>query len=86
MDYAIRVEHRVKSKESEKRDKYLELARALKKLWNMKMTVIQIVIGTVGIVTKGLVKGIEDLERRERVETIQTTAWLRSGRILRVLA
>ena len=46
----------------------------------MKVTVILIVIGTLGTVTKGLVKGLEDLEIRE---TIQTTALLRSARILR---
>ena len=33
---------------------YLVLARELKKLWNMKMTVIPIVIGVFGTVTKGL--------------------------------
>ena len=33
------------------------------------MTVIPIVIGTLGTVTKGFVKGLEDLEIRGRVET-----------------
>ena len=33
----------VKSKESEKKDKYRDLAMELKKLWNMKVTVIHIV-------------------------------------------
>ena len=49
----------------------------------MKMTIIQIVIGALGTVTKGLVQGLEDLEIRGRVETIQTTVLLRSARILR---
>ena len=35
-----------------------------------------------GTVTKGLVKGLENLEIRELVETIKTTALLRSARIL----
>ena len=30
----------IKLKECEKRDKYLDLARELKKLWNVKMTII----------------------------------------------
>ena len=34
----------------------------------MKVTVIPIVIGALGTVTKGLVKGLEYLEIRERVE------------------
>ena len=73
-------------KESEKKDKYLDLARKLKKkkiLWNMKVTVIPIVTGTLDTATKGLVKGLGDLEIRGRVETIQTTALLRSARMLR---
>ena len=44
---------------------------------------ITIVIGALGTVTKGLIKGLEDLEIRGRVETIQTTALLRSARILK---
>ena len=47
------------------------------------MTVILIVIGALGTVDKELGLGRKDLEIRERVETIQTTALLRSARILR---
>ena len=70
-------------KECEKKDKYLDLARELKKLWNMKVTIIPIVIGACGTVTKGLLKGLEDLEDGGRVETVQTTALLRTARILK---
>ena len=70
-------------KESEKKDKYLDLARELKKLWNMKVTIVPNVIDASGTVTKGLLKGLEDLEVGGRVETIQTTALLRTARILR---
>ena len=62
---------------------YLDLARELKKLWNIEGMIIPIVIATLGTVTKGLVQGLEDLEITRRVETIQTTALLRSARILR---
>ena len=49
----------------------------------MKITVIPIVVGALGTVTKDLVKGLENLEVRGQVETIQTTTLLRSARILR---
>ena len=55
----------------------------MKKLWNMKVTIIPIVTGALGTVTKGLVQGLDDLEIPGRVETIQTSALLRSARILR---
>ena len=77
--FAVSADHRIKLKECQKRDKYLDLARELKKLWN----IIPIVIGAFGTVTKGLLKGLEDLEVGRRVETIQTTALLKTARILR---
>ena len=83
VDFAVPADHRIKLKECEKRDKYLDFAMELKKLWNMQVTIIPIVIGAFGTVTKGLLKGLEDLEVGERVETIQTTALLRTARILR---
>ena len=49
----------------------------------MKVTIVLIVIGALGTITKGLLKGLEDLEIGGRVETIQTTALLKTARILR---
>ena len=83
VDFAVPADYRINLKESEKKDKYLDLARELKKLWNMKVTIVPIVIGALGTITKGLLKGLEDLEVGGRVETIQTTALLRTARILR---
>ena len=83
VDFAVSVDHRIKLKECERRYKYLDLARELKKLWNMKVTIIPIVIGAFGTVTKVLLKGLEDLEDSGRVETIQTTALLKTARIPR---
>ena len=80
MDFAVPADHRIKLKESEKKDKYLNLAWELKKLLYMKVTVILIVIGTV---TKGLLKGLEDLEVGGRVDTIQITTLFRTAGELR---
>ena len=49
----------------------------------MKVTIIPILIGAFGTVTKGLLKALKDLEVGSRVETIQTTALLKTARILR---
>ena len=48
----------------------------------MKVTVIPIVIGALGSVTKEVVQGLEDLEIKGRVKTIQTISLLKSARIL----
>ena len=62
VDFAVPADHKIKLKESEKKDKYFHVARELKKLWNMKVIIIPNVIGASGTVTKGLLKGLEDLD------------------------
>ena len=83
VDFAIPADHRIKLKECEKKDKCFDLPRELKKLWKVNVTIIPIVIGAFCTVTKGLLKGLEDLEVSGRVEAIQPTALLRTARILR---
>ena len=83
VDFAVTADHRINLKKCEKKDKYLDLARELKRLWNMKVTIVPIVIGAFGTITKGLLKGLEDLEVGGRGETIQMTALLRTARTLR---
>ena len=65
MDFTITVDHRVKIKKMEKEDKYLKLTIELKKLKNMRMTVIPIVIYTLGTVPKSLERGVEELKKLE---------------------
>ena len=45
----------------------------------MKVTVMPVVIGALGTVTKGLVQGQEDSEVTGRVDPIQTTGLLGGG-------
>ena len=63
VDFAVLADLRVKLKESEKKNKYLDLAWKLKKLWNMKVMVI-LVISLLDTVTEGLIKDRENLEIR----------------------
>ena len=82
-DFAVQADHRIKLKECEKKDRYLDLARELEKLWNTKVTIAPIVIGAFATITKGLLKGLEDLEVGRRIETIQMTGLPRMARIPR---
>ena len=48
----------------------------------MKVTIVPIVIGALGTITKGLLKGLADSEVGGRVETIQMTeSWDESWRL-----
>ena len=83
--FLVPADHRVKlekKEKNEKKDKYLDLAREFLKNWNMNLTALPIVFGALGTVTKELIKGLEELEIRGRVETLQTTTLSRSERIL----
>ena len=60
-DFAVPAKHRMKIKENEVTDNYLDLARELKKKENRTLRVmdIRIAIGAFGTVSKDLVKGLE---------------------------
>ncbi len=50
VDFAISADHKIYQNESEKKDKYLGLARELKKkLWNMQVTIMMLTV-PVGII------------------------------------
>ena len=72
MDFAVQADHRVKLKENEKKYVWTFARESKKKLWNMRVVVIPIIIVALCTVTKGLEQGLGDLEIRGRVETILT--------------
>ena len=49
----------------------------------MKVTVIPIIVGSLGTISIGLAKGLDDIEIRGQEETIQFKVLFRSARILR---
>ena len=69
VDFTVSADHREKIKENEKWDKY-NLARELKKIWNMKVTVIPIVISALGTIPKELVWELEQQEIEEQAGNI----------------
>ena len=78
MYLSIPADHRKKIKENGKIDKYLDLARDLRKLWNVSVAVIPTVSGALGTVPKGLIRRLDELEIKGRIKTIQINALLRS--------
>ena len=60
MGFAVPAGHRVKIKEREKINKFLDLAREMKKLWNMRIKVMPLVPIALGTVPKDLEKGLEE--------------------------
>ena len=77
VDFAFLADYRIKLIECENKNKYLDFVKELKKLWNIQVTIIPIVVGAFVTVTKLLLKVLEDLETGGWVETIQNTTLLR---------
>ena len=84
VDFAVPVDNRVKIKENEKRDKYLNHATELGKLWNMKVMVIPTVFRGLWKNSKGFIRRPEKLKIVRRAETIQTLALLSPGDLRRL--
>ena len=83
LDIAVPGDARVTEKEREKVEKYQDLAREIRKIWNTSVTVIPIIVGALGAVAN-LHEQMEMLEiEKKEVDRVQFTALLGSARILR---
>ena len=80
MDFAVPAYLIEKIKEREKKDKSLDLTRKLRKLWNMRVTVISTVCGGLGMSHQGLEGGLEELEIK-RIATIHKDVQRRGVRL-----
>ena len=83
IDFVVPFDSRVNSKEREKIQKQQDLARELKKIWNIKVKVIPIVIGALGTTPKRLEKWLREINVECKVQELQKTVILNSARILR---
>ena len=83
VNFAVPADHRVEFFLSEKENKYLELTSEMKKKVEHESDFYTNYNWCSWNSNKGLIKGLEELEIKRRMETIQTTSFLTSARILR---
>jgi len=85
IDISVPADSNVSSKETEKIEKYRDLAIELTSLWKMTCNVVPIVVGCLGCVTQMLEANLRKLYIYDfcKVEVLQRTAVLGSGYILR---
>ena len=69
-------------KEVEKIQEYLDLSKELKNVWNMKMTVVPLVAGTLGNPTKALEKRLKSIGIDTKINKLQKTVLIHTSRIL----
>ena len=83
IDVAIPADRNVVQKESEKKLKYKSLCIEIKRMWNLKCTIIPITIGATGIVTRSLRKKLEAVPGKHSIDSLQKKAILGTSHIIR---
>jgi len=70
-------------REAEKKLKYKSLCIEIQRMWNLKCTIIPVIIGATGIVTKSLRKNVEAVPGKHSIDSLQKTAILGTSHIKR---
>jgi hypothetical protein len=83
IDVAISGDRNVIKKETEKILKYKDLTIEIQRLWNVKATVIPVVIGATGTISKSFRKYVSNIPGNQDVRELQKTAILGTAHILR---
>jgi len=81
---AIPADRNVVQKEAEKKLKYKSLLFIeIQRMWNLKCTIIAVIIGATGIVTRSLRKHLETIPGKHSIDSLQKTAVLGTSHIIR---
>ena len=83
VDVAIPADVNIVSKEKEKIMKYQQLRIELEKLWNVKFTIVPVVIGALGSFTPNLQQYLNQLPGKHPINPLTKAALLGSAHILR---
>jgi hypothetical protein len=70
-------------KEAEKKLKYKSLCIEIQRMWNLKCTIIPVINGATGIVTRGLRKNLEAVPGKHSIDSLQKTAIFGTLHIIR---
>jgi len=81
IDVAIPADGNVQ-KEAEKKLKYKSLCIEIQRMWNLKCTIIPIIIGATGIVTRSLRKNLGAVSGKHSIDSLQKTAILGTSHII----
>ena len=80
---AISADRNAVQKEAEKKLNYKSLGIERQRMWNLKCTIVPVIIGATGIVTKYLRKNSGAIPGEHSVDSLQKTATLETSHIIR---
>jgi len=73
----------VVQKEAEKKLKYKSLCIETERMWNLKCTIILVIIGTTGIATTSVRKNLETVPGKHSIDSLQKTAIVGTSHVVR---
>ena len=76
---------RIEEKDKDKREKYQELGRELQKIWNVKVKIIPLVVGSLGAIPKKFGNGLKQIGVTVRIAQVQKAVLLGTARMLRTI-
>jgi len=82
IDVAIPAKRNVQ-KEAERKLKYKSLCIEIQRIWNLKFTIMPVIIGAIGILTKSLRENLETVPGKHSIDSLQKTAILGTSHIIR---
>ena len=75
IDVEILADRNVVQKEAEKKLKYKSLCIEIQRMWNLKCTVVPVIIGATGIVTRSLKKNLETIPGKHSIDSLQKNSY-----------
>jgi len=70
-------------KEADKKLKYKSLCIEIQRMWDLKCTIIPIMNGATGIVTRSLRKNLQDVPGKHSTDSLKNSAILGTSHIIR---
>ena len=83
IDFAVPGDSRIEEKEKDKIEKYQDLGRELQKIWNVKVKIIPLVVGSLGAIPKQFGNRLKQIGIAVGTAQVQKTVLLGTARILR---
>ena len=82
-DFAVPGDSRIKEKEKDKIEKYKDLGRELQKIWNVKVKIIPVAVGSLDAIPKQFGNRLKQIGITAGTAQVQKTVLLGMARILR---
>ena len=85
IDFAVPGDSRIKEKEKDKIEKYQDLGKKLQKIWNAKLKIKPLVVGSLGAMPKQFGNRLKQIGITAGTAQVQKTVLLGTARNLRLL-